>query len=235
MKHITIYFLIVISLLLAACKDKAAAKKLDIPINQKIDGLMKDAAAATDENKKAALYGEASELLIDKGDMRQAMLAARNGERANPTQKQCLASIAEVQISEGKINEAGLTLKDLLQRHPQYGRAHFIQGNLNASRNDFAGAIKSYDLAEKHKFTDVRLLLNHGNVSLRMKKTRDAAKSYARAIAAYPDVAEGYLGAGIAAQAEKKKADAKKNFEKFLELAPHASQAQRVRLWMKNL
>ena len=94
-------------LLTAACKEKSTAqKKPDTAINQKIAGLLKDAAAATDDNKKAALFGEASELLIEKGDYRQAMLAARQGERANPTQKQCLTSIAEAQISEGKVEEA---------------------------------------------------------------------------------------------------------------------------------
>lgn len=223
-------------LLTAACKEKPTAqKKPDTAINQKIAGLLKDAAAASDDNKKASLFGEASELLIEKGDYRQAMLAARQGERANPTQKQCLTSIAEAQISEGKVEEATTTLKDVLQKHTGYGRAHFVQGNLSASKGDLAGALKSYATADKLKFTDVRLYLNAGGVNLKAKKPRDAAKSYARAIAEYPDVAEGYLGAGIAARADNKKADAKKYFEKFLALSPNASQADRVRAWLKSL
>jgi len=223
-------------LLISACKEKSAPlKKLDTPINQKIETLLKEASAATDDNKKAALYGEASELLIEKGDYRQAMLAARQGEKANPTQKQCLASIAEAQISEGKVDEAATTLRDALQKHPGYGRAHFVQGNLSASRGDLAGALKSYATADKLKFADVRLHLNAGGVNLKAKKPRDAAKNYARAMSEYPEVAEGYLGAGIAARADKKKSDAKKYFEKFLALSPNASQADRVKAWLKNL
>lgn len=223
-------------LLISACKERSTPlKKLDTPINQKIEALLKEAAAATDDNKKAGLLGEASELLIEKGDYRQAMLVARQGEKANPTQKQCLTSIAEAQISEGKVDEAATTLKDTLQRHANYGRAHFVQGNLSASRGDLAGALKSYAAADKLKFTDVRLYLNAGGVNLRAKKPRDAAKNYARAMAEYPDVAEAYLGAGIAARSDNKKADAKKYFEKFLALSPNASQAERVKAWLKNL
>ena len=106
---------------------------------------------------------------------------------------------------------------------------------VRTGKGDLAGALKSYATADKMKFTDVRLYLNAGGVNLKAKKPRDAAKSYARAIAEYPDVAEGYLGAGIAARADNKKADAKKYFEKFLALSPNASQADRVRAWLKSL
>lgn len=231
-----LFSVIIFSLVfMVACKEKTAAKKLDTPINNKIEALLKEAGTATDENKKAALFGDASELLIEKGDFRQAMLAARQGERANPTQKQCLTSIAEVQLSEGKVNEAAMTLKDTMQRHAQYGRAHFVQGNLNASRGDLPGALKSYAAAEKLKFNDVRLFLNTGALNLRAKKPGDASKVYARALIEYPNVAEIYLGAGIAARAGNQKSDAKRYFEKFLSLSPNASQAGRVKLWLKSL
>jgi tetratricopeptide (TPR) repeat protein len=221
---------------LAACKEKASSKRhSEIPINQKIDGLIKEAAAATDDNKKAAAYGEVSELFIDKGDFRQAMLMARLGEKANPTQKQCLASIAEAQISEGKLAEAAVTLKDVLQRHPTYGRAHFVQGNLSASNGDLTGALKSYAAAEKEKFNDPRLLINMGGVSLKAKKNGDAVKIYQRAIAANAELAEAYLGAGIASQKANKKAEAKKYFEKYVALAPNSSEASRVKIWLKAL
>ncbi len=220
----------------AACKEKSAPRThLDIPLNQKIDALLKEANAATDDNKKAALFGEAAELLIDKGDLRAAMNAARQGERANPTQKQCLTSIAEIQLSEGKITESAQTIKDALQRHPKHARAHYAQGNLLASRGDLTGALKSYATAEREKFEDPRLLVNMGAVSLRAKKSRDALKVYERAIAKYPDLAEAYLGAGIAAQKEKKNKDAKKHFEKYVALAPNSSEAGRVRTWLKSL
>ena len=49
-------------ILFSACKEKTAARnRLDIPLNQKIDALLKEANAAADDNKKAALYGEAAE------------------------------------------------------------------------------------------------------------------------------------------------------------------------------
>lgn len=219
--------------LLIACKEKSSNARLNIPINQKIAALVKDAAAAGDENKKAGLYGEASELLIEKGDYHEAMRVARLGERANPTQKQCLASIAEVYISEGKLAEAGAVLKDLMQRNSGYGRALFIKGNLSASQSDYTGALASYAQAEKAKFEDPRLLLNMGAIGLRAKKLGDALKSYEKAIAKDADRAEGYLGAGIAARLLNKKADAKKYFEKYLSLAPGSAEADRVKLWLK--
>lgn len=231
-----VVLIFVAALAVSACKEKAGPKRHnEIPINQKIDALLKDAAAATDDNKKAALFGDASELLIEKGDFRGAMVAARQGERANPTQKQCLTSIAEAQLSEGKIDEAATTLKDILQRHPNYGRAHFVQGNLSASRNDLVGALKSYAAADKEKFSDVRLLLNMGGVSLRANKAAEAAKIYERSLAEHPELAEAYLGAGIASQKANKKAEAKKYFEKYIALAPNSSEAGRVKSWLKTL
>jgi len=228
--------LLSLAVFMLACKEQAGTKRhLEIPINQKIANLLKEAGAATDDNRKAALFGEASELLVEKGDFREAMVTARQGERANPTQKQCLATIAEVQLSEGKITEADLTVKDLLQRHPTYGRAHYVQGNLAASRGDLNGALKAYANAEKNKFQDSRLLLNTGGVALRAKKNGDAAKAYERAVKEYPELAEAYLGAGIAAQKNGKKADAKKHFEKYMALSPHSSEAKRVALWLKGL
>lgn len=218
------------------CKEKAGPKRHnEIPINQRIDALIKDATAATDDNKKAALYGEVSELFIEKGDYRQAMLNARLGEKANPTQKQCLTSVAEAQLAEGKLDEAATTLKDVLQRHPAYGRAHFVQGNLLASRKDFAGALKSYATAEKDKFADQRLLLNMGGAALRANKAADAVKIYDRLLATAPELAKAHLGAGIASQKAGKKGDAKKHFEKYIVLAPNSSEASRVKIWLKAL
>lgn len=219
-----------------ACKEKAGPKRhAEIPINRKIDALLKEAAAATDDNKKAALFGEVSELFIEKGDYRQAMVNARLGEKANPTQKQCLTSIAEAQLAEGKTDEAAVTLKDVLQRHPAYGRAHFVQGNLLASRKDFSAALKSYATAEKNKFAEPRLLLNMGGAALRANKAGDAVKIYERLLGGQPDLAEAHLGAGIASQKAGKKGDAKKHFEKYMALAPNSSEASRVKIWLKAL
>jgi tetratricopeptide (TPR) repeat protein len=219
-----------------ACRDKNEPRiRLDIPLNQKIDALLKEAHAANDDNRKSALFGEASELLIEKGDLRQAMVAARHGERANPTQKQCLTSIAEIQLAEGKIAEAAITLADALQRHPQYGRAHYVQGNLLASKNDYAAALKSYSKAEQMGFAEARLYLNWAAVALRGKKPALALSTYERALQKFPNLAEASLGAGIAAAQINKKKEAKKYFESYLALAPNSSEAGRVRTWLQKL
>jgi len=229
----TIFATLLITII--ACKEKPKLTHPEMPVNQRIAALIQDAKSSTDENKKATLYGEAAELLTDKGDYKEAMVNARLGERANPTQRHCLTAIAEVELAEGKLAEANLTIRDALQKHPTHARAHYVQGNLSASNGDLAGALKSYALAEKHGFKDGRLLLNTGMVHLKAKKSADALKVYARATTTYPDLPDAYLGAGIAAQQLNKKGDAKKFFEKFLALAPNASQADRVKLWLKKL
>ncbi|MFZ5630582.1 MAG: tetratricopeptide repeat protein [Spirochaetota bacterium] len=232
-KIIILGFIVV---LVSACREKNESRaRLDIPVNQKIDALLKEAHAATDDNRKAALFGEASELLIEKGDLRQAMAAARQGERANPTQKQCLTSIAEVQLAEGKVAEATTTIADALQRHPQYGRAHFVRGNLLASKADFKAAQQSYGKAEQNGFTEPKLYLNAAGVALRGKKAAEALATYERLLKKNPNLAEAHLGAGIAAGQLNKKKDAKKYFETYLALAPNSSEAGRVRSWLKKL
>ncbi|MBS0618334.1 MAG: tetratricopeptide repeat protein [Spirochaetes bacterium] len=229
-------FIVSVLVFAIACKEKKISTiEANTPLNLRIAAKIKEANAAKDDNQKAALFGEASELLIEKGDYRQAMLVARDGERANPTQKQCLISIAEAQLVEGRISEAAQTVRDVLQRNPSYGRALFVQGNVAGSGGDYAGAMRAYNEANKKDFHEARLYLNWGNVALRAKKNREALAAFQSAIKAYPDLADGYLGAGIAAQKENKKADARKNYVKFLELAPQASQAARVRSWLKAL
>lgn len=231
-----IFILGVIAVLTTGCREKNEARaRLDIPLNQKIDALLKEAQAASDDNRKAALFGEASELLIEKGDLRQAMVAARQGERANPTQKQCLTSIAEIQLAEGKIAEATSTLNDALQRHPKYGRAHFVHGNLLASKADYKAALQTYGKAEQNGFSEPRLYLNSAGVALRGKKAAEAFATYERALKKFPNLAEAHLGAGIAAGQLNKKKEAKKYFETYLTLAPNSSEAGRVRSWLKKL
>ncbi|HNE20371.1 MAG TPA: tetratricopeptide repeat protein [Turneriella sp.] len=225
-----------LAVLATACREKHEPRaRLDIPLNQKIDALLKEAQAATDDNRKAALFGEASELLIEKGDLRQAMVAARQGERANPTQRQCLTSIAEIQLSEGKIAEAATTLADTLQRHPKYGRAHYVHGNLLASKTDYKAALQSYAKAEQNGFAEQRLYLNSAGVALRGKKAAEALATYERALKKFPNLAEASLGAGIAAGQLNKKKEARKYFETYLTLAPNSSEAGRVRSWLKKL
>jgi superkiller protein 3 len=227
------YVLGLMAVLATACREKNEPRaRLDTPLNQKIDTLLKEAQAATDDNRKAALFGEASELLIEKGDLRQAMVAARQGERANPTQKQCLTSIAEIQLSEGKVAEATATLNDALQRHPQFGRAHYVHGNLLASKADYKAALQSYRKAEKNGFTGERLYLNSAGVALRGKKAAEAFATYERALKKFPNLAEAHLGAGIAAGQLNKKKEAKKYFETYLTLSPNSSEAGRVRSWL---
>lgn len=234
-KQNLVIVLLPLVVLLFCRKPSESQNTRDIPLNRQIDALLAEAAKETDDNKKAALYGEASELLVQKGDLRRALVAARQGERANPTHKQCLVSIAEVLLAEGKINEAESALSDALHRHPAYGRAYFVQGNLLASKNNHAAALKSYDKAEKYGFADSRLYLNHAGVALRAKKTALALARYEQTIKKFPDLAEGYLGSGIAAGQLNKKKEAKAYFEKYLSLAPHSSEAERVRLWLRKL
>lgn len=232
----TIFILVLTAVLTTGCREKNAARAhIDIPLNRKIDALLKEAQAAADDNRKAALYGEASELLIEKGDLRQAMVAARQGERANPTQKQCLTSIAEVQLAEGKIPEATNTIHDALQRHPKYGRAHFVYGNLLASKADYTAALKSYARAEQNGFAEPRLLLNSAGVALRARQPMKALATYELAAKKFPNLAEAHLGAGITSAQLNNKKQARKYFETYLTLAPNSSEAGRVRSWLKNL
>lgn len=223
-----------ILLTLNACREKTSVHK-NAPFNQKIDALLKEAAATKDDNRKAALLGDASELLIAKGDFRQALLVAKQGEKANPTQKQCLVSIAEAELAHGKIEEARIKLEETLSRNPNYGRALFVRGNLEASLSNLNGAITNYAAAQKVGFTDSRLALNQGAILMRAKKTNEALAAYERAVREYPDRAEAYLGAGIASSKLKKKDKAKAYFTKVLELQPNGPSASRVRLWIKDL
>lgn len=74
-----------------------------------------------------------------------------------------------------------------------------------------------------------------GNLLASKSDFAAALCTYERAARKFPNLAEAYLGAGIAAGQLNNRKEAKKYFESYLTLAPNSSEAGRFRLWLKKL
>ncbi|NUM42255.1 MAG: hypothetical protein HUU45_11570, partial [Leptospiraceae bacterium] len=127
------------------CKEKYNPNSAGIQkseINQKINEFMVKAEKTTDDNEKAAFWGEASELLCEKGDFKKALQVARDAKRLNPTNKKALTSIAENYLYERKFSEAEIVLQEVLGRDAGYDRANYLIGNVYLFKNKLPQAEK---------------------------------------------------------------------------------------------
>lgn len=220
------------------CKQKYDPNSAGIQkseINQKIAEVMAKAEKAADENEKAHFWGDASELLCEKGDFKKALQVARDAKRLNPTDKKALASIAEIYLYERKIGEAEIVLQEVLGRDSNYGRANYLMGNLQLFKKNLPGAEKHFRKVLDTNPESINAYLNLAVTLDRKGNSGDAIKTLEQAIEKGPSIAETYKSAGILSEKSGNKADAKKYYEKYLELNPYGDDVEAVKLWLKNL
>lgn len=239
MKKILIFSLIgFISLNSIVCKkgfnpDKSKIAKAEI--NQKIQEYLSKAEKETDDNEKAKLLGAASELLCEKGDFRQAIQAARDAKRANPTEKHALASIGEFYIHEGKVKEAQIVLQEVISRDDKFGRAHYLLGNAFTGDKKLSQAENHYKRSISLDPDEINAYLNLAAVYSRNGNMGGALSILENAIKQRPGYAESYKNAGIIVEKMNKKAEAKKYYEEYIKLNPNGDDAEAVKLWISKL
>ncbi|MCB1175277.1 MAG: tetratricopeptide repeat protein [Leptospiraceae bacterium] len=204
-------------------------------INQDIGSLLQKAAAATDENEQAKLFGQASLLLSQKGDYKRAVDAARKGRRANPMEVQSLATIGEYYISQRKFAEAQTVLEEAIYADGKSARANYLLGNALYAQKQTGRAQDQYAaaLALDPQYTDA--LYNLAALHASQGRASQALDLLEKAIALKPGFAEPYKNAGIAAEKSGNAKKAKEYYSKYIELNPAGDDVEAVEQWIAKL
>lgn len=212
-------------------KDRISRSEL----NRKIDSLIQQAEKEGDPNAKAKLYGEASLLLSQKGDLKRMYETAYLGKKENPYQKQSLTSLAEYHLRRGNSEESKIQLLDVLSREPNFPRANHLLGLYYMQK----GETKQASLCFQKAYLGEPENPDYGtNLLTAVYESGDKAKSTSLAktlTEKFPDHGPIWKNAGIVFEGLGKKGEAKAAFEKYLELHPNGTDSTAVRKWISKL
>lgn len=234
-KFYFICILLILSSTIVNCGLIGSSKIDKAQINKKIKSLLSDAKSESNDNIKARLYGEASELLAEKGDISKAVDAARKGRRANPMEPKSLATIGEYYISQKRYKEARLILEEALGVKEDSTRINYLLANASFADNQSGSAIEYYNTAIELDSKNVNALTNLAALYVTKGQAGKAVGLLEQAIAVQPGFAENYKNAGIAADKAGNKSKAKDFYTKYLELNKSGDDRQVVEAWIAKL
>lgn len=221
-------------------KDKPNSRVMDekvseAEINKKISELITKADSLNNDNEEAKLYGKASELLVEKGDIKKAAEIARKGLRANPTNIACMNTIAEYYLSQGKAKEANSTAKDSLALDPNNSRTNYLLGNISLYDKKYKEAESYYKKALEIDPGYFESNLNLSTVYFNRKDYKESLKILESLIQKKPGYSITYKNAGITTEKLGDKVKAKSYYNEYLKLNPHAPDAETVQSWRDSL
>lgn len=146
-----------------------------------------------------------------------------------------LRAIAQTYYGEKKVDEAIATLKKVVELDPNDTTALLLLANLQIEKGNLDEGKATLAKAPADAIKDPSVYTNIGILLLNKKKPEDAWSYFDQAIKLAPTEAEGYYYRGMAAYQSKKKAEAKADFQKYLELAPQGENAADVKEYLKTL
>jgi putative PEP-CTERM system TPR-repeat lipoprotein len=137
-----------------------------------------------------------------------AHLAKREGQQADeltaqaikmaPDSKSVMAARVRVLASAGKLDEAEQLLLALQQRHPDYGLAWSLMGDVQDVRGDLAKAEQAYTKALENRAVGVEDLLKRAEIRLRRQNFDGALADATQLNKALPQLQQAWYVAGAA-------------------------------------
>lgn len=203
--------------------------------NQKIEGLLSRAVSEKDPNIKAKLYGEASDLLSEKGDLKRMYETALLGKKENPLQKQCLTSIAEYHFRKGNKEEAKIQLTDLLSRESDFPRANFLFGLILMQSEKPKLARSYFQKAHSVDAENPEYALNWLVSVYESGDKRKALDSISTLTEKFPKYGPLWKNVGLIQEAMGKKKEATLSYETYLQLNENGTDVPAVKKWISNL
>ena len=238
-KSAILFFAIILLIGMSACKKGFSPNQSKIDaaeINQEIKKNIENAEKATDENEKAKLYGIASRLLCKKGDFNKASVIARLGQKANPTNKDSMTSIGEYYLYIKKFNEAEFTFSNVLANFPDDPDANYLMGNTLAAQEKYSRSVAYYKKNIKSEKPSDESYINLAYAYNRMGEKHDAYSTLSDFIeSSNTENAYAYKNAGVLAESLEKNEDAKKYYNRYLELNPYGDDVEAVTKWRDAL
>jgi tetratricopeptide (TPR) repeat protein/2-polyprenyl-3-methyl-5-hydroxy-6-metoxy-1,4-benzoquinol methylase len=158
-----------------------------------------------------------------------ALQGARHGEAieifdraiaANDHAPECHFNMAQALRACGRLDDAGVHLRQAIVLRPDYAKAHCSLGDVLAQQEKVGEARASY---ERSLALDGRLAeADYGlaNLLLRQGRFEEAATRYRRVLAARPDAAEVHSNLGVALAALERWDEAATHYRRALALKP---------------
>ena len=152
-----------------------------------------------------------------------------------PDNAAILRGIARAQYGEKKKDETIATLKRILEKEPGDTDTALLLANVQIEQGQLEDGKATLAKVPPEAIKDAGIYVNLGVILLNRKQPQDAWEEFDKAVRLKPDEADGYFYRGLAAYQSKKKAEAKADFQKYLELAPAGDQAKDARELLRSI
>jgi len=174
--------------------------------------------------------------LLQQKDYAGARAEYEKALAAVPNNAIILRAIAQTYYGEKKVDEAIATLKKVVELDPNDATAIVLLANLQLEKGNVDEGKATLAKLPPDSVKDPAVFQNLGIVLLNKKKPEDAWSFLDQAVKIAPADADGYYYRGLAAYQQKnKKAEARADFQKYLELAPTGENAADVKEYLKSL
>ena len=174
--------------------------------------------------------------LIEAKDYAGARAEYEKALAAVPNNAIILRAIAQTYYGEKNVDQAIATLQKVVAIDPNDATALLLLANLQLEKGNVEEGKATLAKLPPDAVKDPGVFTNLGIVLLNKKKPEDAWTYFDQAVKIAPTDADVYYYRGLAAyQIKTKKAEAKADFQKYLELAPTGENAADVKEYLKTL
>jgi Tfp pilus assembly protein PilF len=147
-----------------------------------------------------------------------------------------LRAIAQTYYGEKNVDQAIAALQKVIAIDPADSTALLLLADLQIEKGNFEEGKATLAKLPPDSIKDPGVYTNLGIIMLNKKKPEDAWTYFDQAVKIAPSDADVYYYRGLAAyQLKNKKAEAKADFQKYLELAPTGENAADVKEYLKTL
>ena len=186
-------------------------------------------------SKEAAEAIEKGNAAMEAKNYTEAREAYTRAASELPDNAALLMRIAAAYYGEGKTEEAVRYAHQAAEKDPQDVAAWRLVAELELQRGNLDAGREALARVPEGKIRDGQPYLNIGILLLNKRKAAEAEEALNKAVAVQPDLADAYYMRALARVQQKKKAEAKADLEKFLELAPDSPEAREAREILKSL
>ena len=213
----------------ADAKDEAARAQLQTTLQETIQhGL--DAVAINGNDYQswlelASLYQQLAGVSVE-GAYENARAAYQRARLQNPSSPVPLFQLAQLEILEGKKDEALKDLAAAVQLKSDFAAAYYVASQVYASDKDFKSALSAAALATKYAPQDQLAWYNAGAIAYVSKDYANAIVALEQALTLQPNYADASYVLGLAYYDAGRVADSLKVFEALNTLTPNQQVVQ---------
>jgi Flp pilus assembly protein TadD len=173
--------------------------------------------------------------LLEQKDYAGARAEYEKALAAVPDNPIILRAVARTYYGEKRLDDAIATLKKAVEKDPEDKDTILLLANLEIEKGNVEEGKALLEKVPPESIKDPGVFLNVGIVLLNKKNASGAWEQFDRAVKLKPDDADAYFYRGLAALQLKKKAEAKGDLEKYLQLDPNGSQAGDAKELLKSI